>query len=60
MKTIPRIPQDPSTRNFNEAIKENLEVLNGLRGGKIVALSANASLVDVINKLNEILKRMQG
>lgn len=60
MKAIPRIPQDPDTRQFNEAVKESLEVLNGVRGGKIKLLSETASSADVIAKVNEILGRMQG
>lgn len=58
-RAIPTPALSNQTR-FNEVVKENLEVLSGLRGGKIKELPSTASAADVIAKVNEILKRMQG
>jgi hypothetical protein len=40
-------------------VKESLEIIMGRRGGKIDPLPANASIDDVIAKINEILDRLQ-
>lgn len=39
-------------------LKENVEVMNGVRGGPLQKLPANASLSDVIAKVNEIIGRL--
>lgn len=49
---------DPVARNLLSAIKENVEVINGVRGGQIKTLDANATLADCISKINEIIVRM--
>lgn len=53
------LPKDPTRRQFDSAIKERLEIISGERGTPISQLSTNASLSDVINKINEILSMLQ-
>ncbi len=46
---------------FDQAVKERLEVLSGSRGDqKPSALPETASLSDVIARINELQSRMQG
>lgn len=40
------------------ALKENAEILNGLRGGAIQTLANDASTADLIAKVNEIIERL--
>lgn len=39
-------------------IKENIEIITGVREGLIVPLQSDASLSDVISKLNEVIARI--
>jgi hypothetical protein len=39
-------------------MKENIESITGLRGAKLDALPSNASLSDVITKLNQVIARI--
>lgn len=39
-------------------IKENLEIINGTRTGKLAELSSDAALSDVISKVNAIIARL--
>lgn len=58
----PSIPSinvpDQRIASLLRPMKENLEILNGTRGGKIPELSANASLSDVIISVNTIIARL--
>ena len=55
-KAIPKVPIiNPQQVRFDTAMKENLEVLLGMRGGKIEKLKQGASLDEVVAKVNEIL-----
>lgn len=56
---IPSVPNDPDRHHFDRALKESLETITGARTYKIAQLSTNASLSDVIAKINEILVAMQ-
>jgi hypothetical protein len=49
---------DPVARNLLAAIKENIEVTNGIRGGELKTLPTNATLSDCISKINEIIERI--
>lgn len=42
-----------------DAVKENVEQLRGVRGGKIQPLPATATTTDIINKINELISRLQ-
>lgn len=56
---IPAIaPNDASHIAALSALKENVEVLTGLRAGQIADLPTTATLADVIAKTNEIIDRM--
>jgi hypothetical protein len=60
MATKPAIPQpsgDP-IRLFT-ALKENVEIITGRRGGKVEALSTSATTAQVIDKINEVIARLQ-
>lgn len=39
-------------------IKENLEILTGLRGESLTKLDSSATLSEVITKLNEVIDRL--
>jgi hypothetical protein len=61
-RAIPGVPTSAVEHKrvlFDNAIKENLEVLTGQRGGRIADLPSTATLDDVIVKVNEILARLQ-
>jgi hypothetical protein len=40
-------------------VKETLEIITGRRDGKVQPLPADASLADVVNKVNELIARLQ-
>lgn len=56
---IPSPPYDPSRARFDSALKETLEQITGVRGTRITQLNANASLSDVITKINELITVLQ-
>lgn len=56
-RAIPR--PKPTTDPAVAAIKENLEVLFGQRGGKIEQLPSTATLEDCISKINELINKLQ-
>jgi hypothetical protein len=43
---------------FKKAVKDNLDQLTGVVGGRIAPLPVTASLADVIAKVNEIVARL--
>ena len=63
-RAIPGIPPSAlgtDRKNFDEAVKENLETIMGQRTtNAIVKLDVNlASTADIINKINEIISTIQ-
>lgn len=50
--------QDPVARNMLSALKENVEIITGLRTQPIQPLPATATLTDAISKINEIIERV--
>lgn len=58
---IPTAPksEDANRAKFDASVKESIEIITGVRGSKIKSLSADASLDDVINKINELLNVLQ-
>lgn len=61
-KPKPPIPDVPLGKEGDvrilSALKENVELLTGVRGGPIVKLPSTATLGDVIIKLNELIDRV--
>jgi hypothetical protein len=49
---------DPVVANILRPMKENIEIMTGIRGGGIETLADNAPLSDVISKINEIIERI--
>jgi len=60
-RAIPAVarPDDPVQAKFNQAVKENLEILMGQRMGRIAELDSSATTAQIISKINEILERLQ-
>lgn len=56
---IPPVPTGTERKRFDQAVKENIETLTGARGTKVATLPANASLGDVIEKMNELIGVLQ-
>lgn len=57
--SIPQVPRGNQPREgFDQAVKENLEIITGRRGASTQPLATNASLADVIAKVNELVARM--
>jgi len=58
----PAIPaasvQDSQTAAILRPMKENIEILTGVRSGKIKNLAVDADLAAVISKVNEIIDRL--
>lgn len=56
----PAIP-GPDEPGFDVAVKETLEIITGRRPNvpKITKLASTATTADIINKVNEILDRLQ-
>lgn len=57
---IPFIPpmQEHQTREILLAMKENIELLAGVRGNKLTSLSDSATLADCITAINRIIDRL--
>lgn len=50
---------DQATRTVLDALKQNVEHMTGRRASRITALPPGATLGNVINKLNEVIDRLQ-
>jgi hypothetical protein len=56
---IPSPPSGyPDLREMLTAIKENVELLTGVRGTKLTPLASNATLVDIVIKMNQIIDKL--
>lgn len=60
-RAIPDVPRDSvgERRRFDEAVKEDLERIIGVRGGKIEVLPSTATTAQIVAKINEIIDRLQ-
>lgn len=57
--SIPSVPgKDKELASVLRPIKENIEVITGVLGGKMSGLNPDATLTDAINKINEIIDRL--
>lgn len=54
----PGLP-DTRSQEFLNAVKENIEIVTGRRGGKVAQLSKTATTAQIIEKLNELIARLQ-
>ena len=58
----PSIPavnvQDRRIASLLQPMKQNIEQLTGVRGGALTQLPSDASLADVISKINAIIDRL--
>lgn len=48
---------DPVASRALQAMKANVEIMTGAVGAEILQLASTASLADVINKINEMIRR---
>lgn len=59
----PAIPEVRATDDydfaFKKAVRDNIHLLTGVRGGVINPLPSGASLDDVIVKINQIIERLE-
>lgn len=64
MSRKPGIPAIPPTSvelyPLLQSLKENIELITGIRGGNIATLDSAAALADVVVKVNEIITRLNG
>lgn len=51
-------PGDPSVTAVLTALKENVELLTGVRGDKLTTVPSTAALADVITALNKVIDRL--
>lgn len=60
-RIIPQVPKsgDHARMRFDEAVRENLQIMTGQRVDVLAVLPSSASLADVIAKINEIVNRLQ-
>lgn len=60
--SVPDVPFTPDSprRMFDQAVRENINVITGKQGGKIAPLSETATTAQIIAKINELLTRLQG
>lgn len=58
----PAIPavavRDQAVASLLKPMKENIEILTGQRGGSLTKLNSNATLSEVISKINELIDRL--
>ena len=56
-----RKPGLPDSRSpeFLNAVKENIEIITGRRGGKVALLPKTATTAQIIEKINELIDRLQ-
>jgi phosphoribosylformylglycinamidine (FGAM) synthase PurS component len=57
--SIPAVSvEDPRAAALFRPIKENIEILTGVRTGKVKKLPVDADLSAAISKLNEVIDRL--
>ncbi|HEV6964834.1 hypothetical protein [Roseateles sp.] len=60
MPNLPRSSVGSDRRPFDEAIKERLDLLAGQRGVKVKELPPTAGTSEIIDKVNELIRLLQG
>ena len=56
--TLPKSVDAARTR-FDEAVRENLQIITGQRGDRLAELPSTATQAEIIDKLNEIIRCLQ-
>lgn len=61
-RPIPSVPPgtDTALRPVLQALKENQEARMGMRGTRVDELPATATTADIIAKVNELIRLLQG
>lgn len=59
-RIVPPVPKPGENRmKFDEAVRENLQIITGQRVDALVALPSDASTDEIIAKINEVIARLQ-
>lgn len=62
MAKKPAIPavnfSDAAVSQAISALKENVEIITGARGGEITSLATTATTTDIVSKINEIIVKL--
>lgn len=62
MAKKPAIPavnfSDATVSQAISALKENVEIITGARGGELSSLDSTASTADIVSKINEIIVKL--
>lgn len=59
-RAVPQVPKPGEPRQqFDAALKENLEILQGVRGGSIKPLASTATTAEIIAAINAIIAKLQ-
>lgn len=57
---IPSVPKEGEARSrFDQAVKENIEVIRGDRGVKVAQLQTTATTAEIIAKINQLIALLQ-
>lgn len=59
MPNLPRSAIGSDRQNFDEIVKETIDVITGQRVEKISKLAATATTAQIIAKINEVIDRLQ-
>lgn len=54
----PGIPPPHDPRHCMQAMKENIELITGVRGDPLTSLSTAATTAEIIEKINAIIERI--
>lgn len=62
LPAIKRVPPtgDKERRDFDDAVKETLEIITGRRGVAIKLLQTGASSDEIVAKINEVITLLRG
>lgn len=61
-RPIPNIPKSSigsDRQQFDQAVKENLEIVTGQRSTDITPLASTATTADIITKINQLIAQIQ-
>lgn len=60
-RPIPQLPPGTETarRKYDDAVRENMEIIMGQRGNGLDPLPSTASTADIITAINALIARLQ-